>query len=119
MGQTGQKLLSDVVVEPNCIAQGLCIMLPHYNFIGILLRFLLLCCSVCVSSILLCSPRHVDLPLVMSDQCHDVYHVGRIHCDTMAFPFEVFKHDVIKIDSLLKGCSVLMLGVQILSDFPP
>ena len=79
----------EIVVGPNCIAQGLHIMLPHYSFIRVLLHCLLLFCSVCASSILLCSPQHVDLPLVMTNQCHDVTHVGRIHRDTMAFPFEV------------------------------
>ena len=92
-------------------------MLPHYSFVCVLLHSLLFCISVSSSSVLVCSPRHVDLPLVMSNQCHDVTHVCRIHCDTMALPFEVVKHDVIEVDPLLKACSVSMFDVQILLSF--
>ena len=106
-----------IVVEPNCISQRLCIILPHYSFICTLLLSLLLLYSVHTSSVLLCSPQHVDLPLVMSNQCHDVTHVGRIDRDIMTFPFEIFKHDVIEVDPLLKGCSVLILEFQILISF--
>ena len=35
----------------------------------------------------------------------------------MAFPFEVVKHDVVEVDSLLKGCSVVIFDVQILIRF--
>ena len=108
------KSTDKVVVRPTCIAQGLIARLPHFSFVRVLLHSLLLLCSVRAYSILLCSPQHVDLPLVTSNKCHDVTHVGRIHRDTMALPFEVIKHDVIEIDSLLKGCSVLMLELQIL-----
>ena len=52
-----------------------------------------------------------------SNQRHDVTHVGRIHRDTMTFSFDVVKHDLIEVDSLLNGCSVIMLGVQILIRF--
>ena len=43
-----------------------------------------------------------------------ITHVGRIRRDTPTFPFELVKHDVIEDDSLLKGCIVLMLCIQIL-----
>ena len=109
------KSTNNVVVRSNCIAQGLIAMLPYYmSFISVLLHSLLLLCSVCASSFLFCSPQHVDLPLVTSNQCHDVTHIGRIHRDTLALPFEVVKHDGIEIDSFLKGCSALMLHIQIL-----
>ena len=107
----------EVVVGPNCIAQGFSVMLPHCSFIGVLLHSLLLLCSVSANSILLCTPQYVDLPLVLTNQCHDVSHVSRIYGDTMTFSSEVIKHDVIEVDPLLKGCSVLMLGVQILISF--
>mmetsp|Transcript_2847 Transcript_2847/g.5764 ORF Transcript_2847/g.5764 Transcript_2847/m.5764 type:complete len:236 (-) Transcript_2847:640-1347(-) len=103
-----------VVVGPNCIGQALTIMLPHDNFIRVLLHCLLLLLSISPSLILLCCPHHVDLPLVPANQCHDVSHVDRVYRDTMALPFEVVKHDVVEVDPLLKGCSVLMLGVKIL-----
>ena len=89
-------------------------MLSYYSFISVLLHCLLLCLSLSSSSILLCCPQYVDLPLVMSNQCHDVIHVGRIHCDVIVLPFAIFKHDVVEVDPLLKGCSVLMLDLQIL-----
>ena len=54
------------------------------------------CSSSMSSSLLQCQllfftlvqSQYVDLPLMASDQCHDVTHVGRIHCDKIAFPFE-------------------------------
>ena len=108
VGQSPYKM----VAGPNCIAQRICIKLPHYSFVRVLLCCLLLCCSVSASSILVRSPHHVALSLVTFDQCHDVTRVGRIHGDAMLFLFEVFKYDVIEVDSLLKGCSVLMLELQ-------
>ena len=87
-------------------------MLPHYSFISVPLRSLLLFLIVISSSILLCIPHHIDLPHVMANQSHDV-----THGDTMTVPFEVVKHDLIEIDPLLKGRSVLMLDVQILISF--
>ena len=91
----------EIVVGPNCIAQGLIVMLPYYSFICVLLRCLLLFCSVRTSSFLLCSPQHVEISLVPTNQCHDVIHVGKIHCDTSTFPFELVKHDVKEVDPLL------------------
>ena len=108
----------EIVVRPNYIAQqGLIIMLSHYSFISVLLRCLLLLLSASSGSILLCSPQHVDLPLMTSNQSHDATHVGRINGNTMPFPFEVVKHDGIEVGPLLKGCSVLMLCIQILISF--
>ena len=108
------KSTDKVVVRPNFIAQALTIMLPHDSFVGVLLHCLLLLLNISPSTVLLCCPHHVDLPPVPADQCHDVSHVGRVHLDTMALPFEVVKHDVVEVDSLLKGCSVVGLDVQIL-----
>jgi len=108
------KSLNKFVVRTNCIGQALTIMLPHYSFIHVLLHCLLLLLSISPSLILLCCPHHVDLPLVPADQCHDVSHVGRIHCETMALSFEVVKHDAVEADPLLKGYSVLILDLQIL-----
>ena len=94
-------------------------MLPYCSFISVLLHCLLLCLSVSSGSVLLCSPHHVDLPLVTLNQCRGVTrHVGRIHYDTTTLPSEAVKHHVVEIDSLLKGCSVIMLDLQILISFP-
>ena len=93
-------------------------MLPCYSFASVLLHCLLLLFSVRASSLLLCCPQHVDLSLMSTDQYHDVTHVCRIHHDTMTSPFEVVKHDVVQVDSLLKGYSVIILGVQILIIWP-
>ena len=99
-----------IVVRLNYIVQGLI-------FISALLCCLLVLYSVSSSSVLLCSSQHVDLPLRTSNQSYDVTHVCRIHGDTMPFPFEVVKYDVIEVDPLLKGYNVLMLDVQILASF--
>ena len=104
----------NIVVGLSYIAQELTIALPHYSFIHILLCSLLL---LSVSSSFVCSTHDVDLLLVMSNQCHDVVHVDRIHGDTMSLLFEVVKQDVVEVDQLLKGCSVIMLDVQILISF--
>ena len=53
-----------------------------------------------------------------TNQCHDVTNVGRIHHDTMPFPYIFLKHDVIEVDSLLEDCSVIMLDLQILIRSP-
>ena len=111
------KSLCKILVQPNCIAKELTVVLAHYSFISFLLHsFLLLLLFLYVgsSSVLLCSPHHVDLPFMTSNQCHDVTHGSRIHRDAPALPFEVFNHNDVKIDPLLKGCSVLMLDIQIL-----
>ena len=107
----------EIVVKPNCIIQGLTIILPHYSFAHVLLHSLLLYLSVSSSSVLLCCPYHFNLPLVTANQCYDVAHVDRIHHNPIAFPFKVVKHDVIEVDLVLKGCSVLMLDLQILINF--
>ena len=104
----------EIVVGPNCIAQGLTVVVSYYSFISVLLYCLLHFCSASSSSVLLCSPQHVDLSLVTSNQCHNVTHVGRICCDTMALLFELVKHYVVEVDPILKGCNVLMLCIQIL-----
>ena len=106
-----------IIVGQNCITQSLTVMLLHCSFICVLLCSILLFLRVSSSSVLLCSPHHVDLPFVTPNQCHDAPYVGRIHGDTMTFPLKVFKHDVVEVDPLLKNCSVLMLGVQILVSF--
>ena len=111
------KSTDKVVVRTNWISQWLTVMLPHYNFISVLLYPLLLFLIIRASSVLLGCPHHVDLPLATSNQCHDVTHVSRIHGDKMALLFEFLKHDAVEVDPLLKGCSVIMFDLQILIRF--
>ena len=74
-------------------------MLSHCSFISVLLHFLLFPPSVCTGYV--------------SNLCHDATHVYIICNDTMTLPFEFLKHDIIEVDPLLQGCSVLILGLQI------
>ena len=101
--------LYKAVVKPNYIALGLIIMLPHSSFVSALLHCFILCLSVSSGSVFLCYPHHVDLPLVTSNQCHDVTHVGRMHSDTMVLPFKFVKHDVVEVGHFWRVAVLLCL----------
>ena len=87
------------------LAQELTVMLPHHSVVGVLLHFW----SISSGSVILYYPCHIHFPSMASNKCHDTTHVDRINSNTMSLPFELLEYGAVEVDSLLKGCSILML----------
>ena len=105
--------MDKIDISPNCIVvvQRFTSTLPCYSFMRVLLWSLLLLYyySVCSNSILLYCLRYIHSLLVMSNQCHNVTHISRIHGDKPSLPHEFLDHGIIEVDPLLKGCSAALM----------
>ena len=108
-----RKRLDNIIVRPKCMHQGQSVVLKYCRLICSNGHAIFDTRVVPPDVIRLGRTNHIHYPLVTADGCHDVSHVRRVHCDTMAFTLERADHLVVQDDPLMKRRCVLVPTVQI------
>ena len=85
-------------------------ILEEDGFIVPFFHSLLFLLHIGPGTVLICSTYHVDQPLMEANQSHDITHIGRVHCDAVAFALEWKHHNIVQVYPFL-GCGCVVVDV--------